>query len=260
MRLKITLRQTKPEQVIPLNYQYPLSTVIYKIIESSNSEYAKWLHDKGFINGSKRFKFFTFSTLRVKDYEIKGNKMILKSRYLDFTISIVADETLENFVVGMFKNKKIKIFDSVTEAEFEIKTVEKESNVDFREEMKFRTISPVILSKRVIFNGKDSEKYLSPLEEDYREYFKKNLEEKYLAYSMTMNEKVNDLTFENFELIGEPRSKLISVKQGGEGETKVKGYMFDFKIKADPRLIQIGYSAGFGKLCSLGMGCVREIE
>jgi CRISPR-associated endoribonuclease Cas6 len=260
MRLKITLRQTKPEQVIPLNYQYPLSTVIYKIIESSNSEYAKWLHDKGFINGNKRFKFFTFSSLRVKDYEIKGNKMILKSRYIDFTISIVADETLENFVVGMFKNKKISIFDSITRADFEIKTVEKEVMNELKEEMKFRTISPVVLSKRTEYNGKDSEKYLSPYDEEYKEFIKKNLEEKYLAYAITLNKPVNDLKFEEFELIGEPRSKLISVREGDNGETKIKGYMFDFRLKADPRLIDIGYSAGFGKLCSLGMGCVKVIE
>lgn len=260
MRIKLLLEQKKPDQLIPINYQYPLSTIIYKIIEEANGEYAGWLHDKGFMHGYKKFKFFTFSALRIPEFEIKGSKIILKSRHLDLTISMLSDETIENFIIGLFNKRDISIFDNTTRAEFRIRTVEREAPVNFTNDMTFSTMSPIILTSKTEYNGKEATKFLSPADEDYTEYFKRNLEEKYLANCLSKDEKVIEEKIEKIEILTEPKSKLITVKEGQKEETKIRGYLYNFRISAPMSLIKIGYYTGFGKLCSLGMGCVRAIN
>jgi CRISPR-associated endoribonuclease Cas6 len=46
MQFKLTLSGTKG-QYIPINYQYPLSACIYKIIERADAAYSLFLHDRG---------------------------------------------------------------------------------------------------------------------------------------------------------------------------------------------------------------------
>jgi len=55
-------------------------------------------------------------------------------------------------------------------------------------------------------------------------------------------------------------SKLIHFKKIDKNtKTKIKGFEAPFKIVADPRLIGIGYNAGFGNDNSAGMGCVGKL-
>ena len=82
MRFKITL-QRREGKAIPINYQYPLSAVIYKIIEKGNSECAQFLHTKGY---GKGFKFFIFSQLN-SVYKIASDRMNIESEEAYFFIS-----------------------------------------------------------------------------------------------------------------------------------------------------------------------------
>ncbi|MEK9137253.1 MAG: CRISPR-associated endoribonuclease Cas6, partial [Bacteroidota bacterium] len=72
MRLRLTLRPAHRDCTVSLNYAYYLSAAIYRWIEASSPEYAKFLHDEGFhVNGSlKRFKHFCFSRLNVPNRRI----------------------------------------------------------------------------------------------------------------------------------------------------------------------------------------------
>ena len=63
MKFKLVLRQKRGNK-IPFNYQYPLSSAIYKFIKQADQEYAEQLHQKGF---GKGFKLFTFSDLNFKE-------------------------------------------------------------------------------------------------------------------------------------------------------------------------------------------------
>jgi CRISPR-associated endoribonuclease Cas6 len=71
MRFKLTLytRQIQPQ--LTLNYQYPLSAAVYKIIERSDAAFSELLHNTGYGKGHKSFKLFTFSDiLRKFDKEV----------------------------------------------------------------------------------------------------------------------------------------------------------------------------------------------
>lgn len=66
MRFLIKLFALNYPAVLPLNYQYPLSAVIYKILRRADQEYASFLHETGYraANSLKSFKLFTFSDIK----------------------------------------------------------------------------------------------------------------------------------------------------------------------------------------------------
>ena len=58
MRLKLTL-QHRPNQVLPINYQYLISSWVYRTLESANAEFATQLHEYGYDFRGKQYKLFT---------------------------------------------------------------------------------------------------------------------------------------------------------------------------------------------------------
>lgn len=259
MRIKLNLYQSKSEQFIPINYQYAIASFIYNSIESSNPQYSKWLHDKGFMSGSKTFKFFTFSMLNLPKREIMKDRFFLSFPKLSFIVSILSEKAIEHFIAGMFLQKKMKISDRKSEAEFYINSVEAIPEPNFSNIMKFRTISPIILSKKGIYKDKESEIFLNPLDSDYFLYFKKNIEEKYIAYCKAAKKQIIYNTIEKLEILNKPKEHLISIKPGRFDETKVKCYSFDFKIEGPPEMLKLAYDVGIGKMCSGGFGCIEPI-
>ncbi len=273
MRLKLTFTQKQSGQFIPLNYNYHISTFIYKTISSSSNEYSKWLHDSGFASGYKKFKFFTFSMLNIPKREITGNRIKILSDQVELTVSMLSEKSVENFVIGMFENQEMRIYDGKTEAEFSVKTIEALPDPDYRQVMKFKTLSPVMLSKKTLYNGKDSEYYLNPSDADYLEYFKRNLEEKYIAYLLSCHSREGgnpvmgglyaeagaEPQITDFKILNGTKSKLLTIKEGRADETKVRGYIYSFELHAAPEFMHLGYQTGFGKLNSLGFGCTEVI-
>lgn len=72
MRLKVSFQAM--ESTIPLNYNYFLSSFIYKRLASQNENFARFLHEKGY---GKRFKFFTFSQLFFENSRVSGEKILI---------------------------------------------------------------------------------------------------------------------------------------------------------------------------------------
>lgn len=272
MRLAITLKQLKPNQLIPINYQHAIHSFIYHTISRSDSRYSEWLHDTGLMSGNKKFKYFTFSKLDIRDVsvvDLYGSKYLnIKSENISLKVSMLSEKTTEHFIIGMFEKQKVKIYNRNTDSEFIIKTVEMIPEPVFRNDMTFRTLSPVVLSKKTIFNGSESQEYLSPADKEYEEYFKKNLSEKHKTlYQIQGSSKNESLTgteeeaeIKTFEQKGEYKSKLITIKEGSQEENKIRGYFYTFRITGDPEVIRTGYEAGFGKQCSLGFGCAEEVR
>ena len=64
----------------------------------------------------------------------------------------------------------------------------------------------------------------------------------------------------NMDILSKPKSRLITIKANTPHESKLRGYLFDFKIKAPAEVIKLGYYAGFGEKNSLGFGCCEVIE
>jgi CRISPR/Cas system endoribonuclease Cas6 (RAMP superfamily) len=58
-RIRVHLR-APPPVILPLNHAYPLASLICRLIERSSSEYAAFLHGRGYGDGDHRCKLSTF--------------------------------------------------------------------------------------------------------------------------------------------------------------------------------------------------------
>ncbi len=261
MRIKITFELSGKRQVLPLNYQYPVSAWIYSVFGKSDEAFTNFLHKEGYRTESgKRFKLFTFSRLRFPKNTtklIKGSdRMEVFARKAFLEIAFYLPETAQHFVSGLFADQHVIIGDKISQLAMDVVSVEVMKQYDFSGgTVKLRTLSPVVISK--VETNKKYEQYLSPEEEEFGKIFSLNLLDKYKAACKFSGKKesgftVNDIKFEN--LTEHPRSALQKIKAFTDEETQVKGYLFDFELTAPDEVIAVGLDAGFGAMSSIGFG------
>jgi len=256
MRLRLTFEQAKPQQLIPVNYQYYISSYIYKTIQEASPEHAQWLHDSAFSLGNKKFKFFTFSRLNFHKFVLEKKYFKLYSDTMDLKISLFLEETLMNFIKGIFMNSKLEIKGSGIISKFNTKFIESLQEPVFSDEMTFRTNSPIFLSKKV--EGIQTPVFLKPEDEDYTEYLSRNLEEKYASYLAYAGKPSNGNSIKSIQLLSPAKLNGITIKEGTPEQTTLKAYHYTFNISAPADLIHLAYTAGFGSKNSLGFGYVEE--
>lgn len=261
MRLKITFKLPTSRQVLPLNYQYPLSAWVYKVLEMGDKDFSKFLHEHGYRHeNQKTFKLFTFSNLQFPDKMwriIKGtDRMEVFSGTAQIILSFQIPVAAEKFVTGLFKDQKTEIGDRISTVKMEVATIEMLTYPEFSEVMRFSTLSPVVITK--VTDETKYEQYLKPGDIDFERLFFKNLVDKHNAYERSTDGQALLLENGNLKftcLTKNPVSRLQTIKAHTNEEVKVRGYLFDFEIAAPPALIKTGYESGFGAMNALGFGC-----
>lgn len=255
MRLQLKLAAAAYGSALPVNYQYPLSAAIYKIIERADSNYAAFLHDTGYTLKSKRFKLFTFSDLRIP-FQMHGDRMILKGRDGLVTVCFHVPVAAENFVKGLFINQHLDIADQRSKVQFNIEQVEMlpaittPANVP----VMLQPLSPIVAGRK---NERGNYDYLSPADADYVHWLLHNWKEKYTA---VYNEDAEDL-FKNASVkiinADRARSRLITIKAGTPEATRIRGFMgFMLEARAPKDVLELGLNAGVGLYNAMGCGCV----
>lgn len=258
MRFQLTL-SVKRGSMLPLNYQYPLSSWIYKCINQSDGKFASYLHEKGYPGNKagKPFKFFTFSKIQVSQKDIYQDRMVVLSNEIKLIVSFLIEGTAEHFIRGAFQNQHVGIGDQKSQMDFEIVRIEVKPAA-INETVHVRTISPIVISQPVLKNSKMQAKFLAPTDAGYQEYFFNNLIRKYESYANYTGIALTP-TFQNdmkFELHKDKvLSRLIMIKSGTAAQTQIRGFDYSFSLTAPYELVRIGMLAGFGEKNSLGFGC-----
>jgi len=264
MRITIELEPGHTlQRSLPLNYQYPLSAWIYKTIHEGNHEFADFLHNNGFSAGAKSYKFFTFSMLRFArgGFRIVSERIEITSGNVWLELSFLVPDALQHFVSGLFQNQNFTLGDKRSQVPFTVKRVEGQPLPAFSECITFKALSPIIVSRDV--SGSRNAQYLEPTDGDFERIFFDNLIRKCAAASKAKLISCSNLTEQHdfrLEILSEPKKKGITIKPDTNMQTKIIGYMFDFRITAPPDLIKLGYLAGFGAKNSLGMGCGKLLR
>ena len=257
MRLEILFEPKANEYILPVNYLYPLSAVVYKIFAAGSESIAKWLHEKGFTdNTGKNLKLFNFSKLVFEKYSI--NTEFIKCRgNCSFIFSTPVETKLaETFISGIFNLQSFQIGNSRYQSEFVIKGIEIRKPPEFSDEHVFKLITPVSVSTMIEINNKKQIYYFRPEDKSFTEAIRKNLIKK---YEMLYRKQYTG----NLELalpvgVGY-KSKLIHIKEGTPDETRIKGFLTTISIKGEPEIMEVAYYCGIGERNSLGFGMV-EIE
>lgn len=261
MRIKLTLRVSEKNLTIPINYQYPLSAAIYKILNQAEPQFAELLHSQGYpTEHNRRFKYFTFSKLFFRERaQISDNKLILRKNESPMLLvsSPLDDSFIQNFVVGIFESQELPIgLKGVCHTTFRIDQIEILPEPNFNTEVKCKALGPISVS---IMGENKQPDYLKALDERLSEAVRKNILWKFKTLN-GYEPRDNDLKFEVDRQYIEKRggehkvSKLIKIKEGEAEKTSVRGFIVPFKLTGSKDLIKLAYECGIGEKNSLGFG------
>jgi CRISPR-associated endoribonuclease Cas6 len=261
MRFQLTLTTLQQYQRITLNYQYPLSAAIYKIIQRADEGYATFLHQQGYSHGGKNFKLFTFSDLRTP-FDIKEDRLVMRTDTAALTICFHVPDAAENFIKGLFMNQQLDIADSRDKATFIVQQVTAEKNAAIiNESVLLQPISPVVVGRK---NERGNYDYVTPADADFAALVLNNLAEKYAAINTTdeagLQRLKKTITINPVLFSKPPRHRLLTIKAGTPAETKVRGYdKFRLRLQAPDDVIAIALNGGIGMHNAMGMGCMEII-
>lgn len=255
MELKLTFTRTHGD-LLPANYQYELSSWIYKVLEKADQQYSDFLHNKGFQYEGRRFKMFTFSQLDLRPYEIKGPYIQLCGRTISLIIRFHVDASLEHFIKGLFMEQRFGLGDKNAVTDFEVTGIETIAPPVFRTTMTYQCLSPICVSR---MRGDRTTEYLSPEAHGYGMSLVQNLVRKAAALATTTEAPEPELPDFHFRLLNVPRKKGVHIRAHTAGHTQVIGYLFHFELTAPVDLHEIGYDAGFGEKNSMGFGTVIQM-
>ena len=266
MRFKINFGLQRIGQLLPINYQYELSALIYQLIEAGDPKLAEFIHGQGYTLGKKQFRLFTFSNFYIPKFQVLGDRLRIDSENISLTVSFYLPDAAQSLVMGIFKKQTpMSLGDVISQVNLRIEQIETMPIIPPDEmPIRLRTISPLVVTKaKETAKGKTIGQYLHPYDLDYSQYFFKNLLNKYnslvkhgLAAPIDLKHRV--LKFEPLTPREKVRKQGVLIKAHTPQQTKIIGYKYDFALTAPLPLIKLGMLAGFGNNNAVGFGATRE--
>jgi len=256
MRLKLKFQLSGKKQILPLNYQYPISAWIYKVLNRADENFAQMLHEKGYKTTlGKSFKLFTFSKLNFPKHTWKiipnSDRMQIWARNAWLNVSFQLPEQTEKFVIGLFNEQKAFFGDKISGIDLQVISVEPINDVRIGDLLKVRLQTNTAIVLGVDMEGQKNKQYVLPTDKVYKSLFLKNLIDKYDAIGKS-GINTDDMDFKVIKL--QTKTNLQTIKAFTSAETKIRGYYYEFELSAPKELIELGINAGFGSMNSLGFG------
>lgn len=258
MRFRIRLNRISKDKTIPINYQYELSSAIYKVIDRADSHFSAFLHSQGYLAYGKQFRLFTFSRLGFQGYKVirEVGRIEHFGEAAWFEISFLVDRAAEEFIRGLFMSQEISLGDKISRVAYQVSHIEAVVLPLFKETMSYRCLSPIFIRSRRMDGGED---YLHPGDVGYQEILLDNLLSKASAFALSSIDRQifrGDTLPLQLTTIGKIYKNGVRIKQHTPMESMLIGYMYEFTLTAPIELQEVGYYAGFGHLASQGFGCV----
>lgn len=250
--LRLTTTKDKEECLLPIDYQYMQSAVIYKILCASNEAYASWLHNNGYqLGNGKRFKLFCYSRFQLGRYQLDRETRTLHLTDLsaNWTIAFLPELSTTEFIQGLMGNNSFTIGNNKHRVTFRITSVEALQSPPFLNDMTYEATSPVCIKQHS--DGKTM--HLAPSNVCYGEAIRKGLLSRYEAlYGQPFKGDLSGFRFEPEERT--VKSSLVNIKG-----INMRGYRYRFRLIAPVELQKIAYDGGLGEECSQGFGFIEKI-
>ena len=239
---------------IPINYQEYLSAVVYRLLETSDAEFSRFLHDEGYRldEGSRHFKLFVFSQLLSRDRKQMGDQIRFGPGTIDWLISSPVTQFLQHCATGLLQTGEIR----VDRALLRIDAVETLPAPDVSAgRLKGACLSPVVAAVPIPGNEDGPPRYLRPADgAELSEALRKNLLNKRKVLTGAPPDGSPFRIGFDPDYLAKHRggTKLIHTKGIG-----IVGSFAPFIAEGDPELLMIGYECGFGEKNASGFGMVE---
>lgn len=166
-------------------------------------------------------------------------------------INFVPQKSTDTFIQGVFNKKRFVIGNKYYKVSFSIVGIELMPQVELTSDTIFQALSPICVK----LHNDGEIKYLSP----DNALFEKGLYMGLISrFSTSADDKslFNEEDFSFVPIEESIRPKLITIKAYTPEETRVKGYLCSFRLKAPKKLIALAYEGGIGEQCSQGFGYI----
>ena len=269
MQFKLTLKPTASRTLVPFNYAYRLSAFIYAVLADADKQYADFLHAKGYeFSSTRRFKLFTFSDLIMPNarVDVQAGGLWVNSPHIDWIVSFYMDKAAQHFIMGLFQDQRCVIASPRHRAEFIIERVEAVPVEITNQTVQLRTLSPVVIAEK---DERGMDQYLHPADEQFGPLLVSNLLAKQASVQMAIlagagfidKFEPSSVTYQLLPNPGrnaaQPKSRLLTIKEGSREETRIKGYYnFQFELNGPSELLELAVLAGVGRYNSEGFGAV----
>ncbi|WP_375585403.1 CRISPR-associated endoribonuclease Cas6 [Cyclobacterium xiamenense] len=262
MRLLITL-QKEAGSLLPINYQYELSSLIYKTIDRADSHFSDFLHQQGYLAFGRSFRLFTFSRISFDRYRVarESGRINHHGHMASFEIGFLVNRAAEEFIKGLFMDQVLELGDKISKVNYSVSGIEALPTPKFSDVMHYRCLSPVFVRQKRAGGGED---YLHPEDGEYGKLLIQNLISKLRAFEHASAGNMNPAEIYMRDFSFKPTGKIfkngVKIKQHSDQATMLIGYMYEFEFGAPVELQEAGYFAGFGHLGSQGFGCVGVVR
>ena len=243
MRLRLVLGKRGEPFRVPRHYNYPLQSLIYRYLDE---HLATQLHDVGFGDGAKRFKFFTFSRL-IGDFQQAGDELVFPK---GATLYIASPNMafLESLLMHLLTIGELTIHNSV----IPIFRIEALPMPEYQEEVILRALSPITIRETLQqFDGKRTTYYYAPTEPEFSARIIANLAEKVRIWYGRSVEPGDALCVPY--AVNEAKNLHMANYKG----TWVKGWTGLYRFRAPREYFEMALDAGLGERNSGGFGCVE---
>ena len=258
MRLRIRLHTDRPVRV-PFSHQELLAGLVYRLLGESNADYARFLHDEGYqIPGDahKRFKLFTFSTLRAPRYarRITDSGLVFGPGPVDWYISSPLPDFLNHSAMGLLtEGSPLHIGPSAT---FTVQEIAAVPCPNFGPTQNFTCWTPIVAAVPSP-DKRDTPYYLRPDTDGqaFSEAVRKNLLQKYQLVHQSPPESDDlTLTFDAPYLARSPHggTKKVTIHNIG-----IVGAEAPLTLSGSPDLIRLAWETGLGQNNSIGFGMIE---
>jgi CRISPR-associated endoribonuclease Cas6 len=242
VRLKLYLGKRDEPFTIPAHYNYFLQSLIYRHLDE---HLAQQLHDEGIGEGTKRFRYFTFSRL-IGDFRRQGDQLTF-GRGAIMYIASPNHAFLESLVLRLLAQGEIPIgAQSVP-----LHKIEVVPQPEYQPEVIFKALSPITLRETLRQPGEKYTYYLEPRDPDFSERIIQNLRDK-IRFWHGRDVPPGDAYCLPYAVDGQKNFHLINFKG-----TWVKGWSGLYRFHAPPEYFQMALDAGLGERNSGGFGCVE---
>lgn len=232
---------------IPINYNYALTGLVYRLLGAEAPKWTKQLHDEGFNSpDSRKFKFFTFSQLfgGPGSTKAENRRLIFTTDTLRWTFGSALEELSSMLMDALLSRSSVLI----AGMEATVQSVTSETPPSFSGEKNlFTCISPLVAS---VYDAKLGHKYLAPGDPLFWDVITTNLQRKWETLSGKKSTGTVSFTPDMDYIRRKRTSKAITIQPG----EVVIGHLVPFSAQGPSHLLRLGYESGFGSRNSLGFG------
>lgn len=257
MRFKITLEinAEKYGNVLPISYQYELTSAVNNLLMSDNNLLESWLNQNRFsLKDNLKTRVYSISNLYVPKIFVTGDRLHINVPRIQFWISMLPSIGTHEFLNATMLNKEIVLGDMTSSVAFTITAIEEIAPIRYSQDMEYQTLSPLAV---IGVRPNNTFEYLNPRNMYFAQFMVDELIERWEV--LYRRQYTGDRSY-NLRLLQPERRKAVTVYTGTSQQQKVVGYMMKFRLSMAPELQELAYTLGLGDKINLGFGYIELLK